>query len=209
MTTRVKIWYEKLANREPFPELGAMQASSDLKPGGADPFNNNFHAGLGEFQADDLRQPLLLKKDTGPNGGCLKVTNLASGGQFALAAVTTRFNASEHPVMRFRYKIPANVRVNVYVKARGLWNVIRLTGSAEVTAEQRVLGAIEGAAADNAWHEARFNLGPELTKTFGSDVEVERVVFGMMEPEPYLYTGLTGINLFGASWWLDDFQLGR
>ncbi|MBI2300412.1 MAG: hypothetical protein HYU66_15970, partial [Armatimonadetes bacterium] len=189
MVARVKVWYQQLAPREPFPDIRRMLATADTGSTAGDPYQNDFEQGIGAFKPEDERVPVMLARaDGGTNRSrCLAVTNLLTGGTFGVRAVGTPYNLADRPVISFRCKLPQAARVNLYALARGVWHVVKLSGSEKTTSSQRYLGAIEGVAADGGWHAAKFNLNAALSPLYpGAAVQVEKLVFGMMEPDPYL-----------------------
>ena len=210
MIARCKVWYEKLAERQPFPEIGALQAKANTGVAGGDPFANSFEQGIGCFQQAEPKGPVMLETTGRAAEGrsCLAVTNLQSGGPFAVQAVGQKFSVAERPQLTFMYKLSPLSRVNVYLLSRGTWYVLKLSGSSSAAGDQQMLGSFEDVAADNRWHLAQMDLKDAFNKRRpGQPVEVEQVRFAMMEPEPYLSAGF-GVNLFGTTYYLDDFRLG-
>lgn len=211
MVARLKIWYEGRAERRPFPDIGAILQAARTGSREGDPFNNDFERGIGAFRPDEDRVPVLLETAGNAASGarCLAATNLRTGGTFAVRAVDQPFAVSERPLVTFQCKLPPPARVNLYVQARGVWHVVKLTGSEQVGDGQRLLGAFEGVAADNQWHLVQFNLGEAFKRLYGGiDVQVTRLVFAMREPDPYLHAAF-GCNPFGTTWYLDNFRVGN
>ena len=212
MVSRVKIWYEELAPRRAFPEVGSLRATADRGSTEVSPFANDFERGIGGFTQDDPRVPVLLTRtpsEVVSGRQALQITNLVTGGAFGVCAVDKPFQTLERPRLRFKYRVPPGTRVNLYLKARGKWFVLPLSGGDEPAEGQRLLGRVPGSVADGRWRQADVNLAASFARAVGEqDTTVERVVFGAMEPDPYLYAGFVD-NRYGATWWLDDFLLGQ
>ena len=155
--------------------------------------------------------PVLLQRVSASDGPgmCLSLTSLVTGGSFAVRAVDRPFKPAERPRLHLRAKFPPGARVNAYLLTRGTWHLLPLTGSDRVDTGQRLLGRVAGVQDDDQWHAVDFNLGEAFAQLYGGEnVEVQRVVFAMKEPDPYLYAGFN-CNRFGAVWYLDDFRIGR
>ncbi|NUP99732.1 MAG: hypothetical protein HUU35_07750, partial [Armatimonadetes bacterium] len=209
MVARVRAWYEQRAPREPFPDLGALQAeaAAEAGPADVDPYQNDFERGLGSFAQEFARVPVLLQREPTENGRCLTVTNLRAGDKFAITAVGKPFKLAERGRLGFRYKIPPGVRLNLYAVSRGTWHIIRLTGGEQADTGQKLLGAVAGVKADDQWHQASLDLR-EAFKPIDSSgqLTIDRLVLGMLEPEPYYHAGF-GCNAYGSRYSLDDFVL--
>lgn len=219
MIARARIWYEK--EGEPLPDpvgpLLSDAASSHAKPSpdrSAEGVFSDFEKGLGEWNAEGLPDPPLLLLDRGdgaPGRGrtSLKIVNTVTGGPFAVYAITTGFNVKQFPKLSFDYRIPSDVHVNLYVRMQGRYYAILLTGVDQPTTTARVLGKIEGIAADNRWHHAELDLLALSRNALGVEAapDVEQVALASPAGS-YLRCGFGG-NLFGSSFHLDNFRLGK
>ena len=207
MVARVKVWYEQRAERRPFPDVGVLQAAAQPGQTDLDPFANNFSSGLGHLQAAQPNRPVLLdRKPGGPDGSlCLEATNLQPGGEFGVSLTDQPFKVAERGTLKFAYRLEPKTRVNLYVKVKGRWHGVAMTGSPALEAGGEPLGTIEGATADGQWHQASFALAAALAKAYPGQqgLQVEGLELGMKEPDPYLHAGF-GCNGFGARYWLDD-----
>jgi hypothetical protein len=164
----------------------------------------------------------------------LKITNAQSGGDWTLFATREPFDAVQHPNLRFDYRVPANVKINVYAKVDGRWREIVFTGDLsssepgtrpgaapvrprpgtikppeDESDEEEVdtsltIGRIGGVSADDKWHTATFDLLGALRKA-GLGTKVESLSFAAPDRE-YLRAGIGG-NHWGATYWLSNFQM--
>ncbi|MCC7494811.1 MAG: hypothetical protein IT204_20820 [Fimbriimonadaceae bacterium] len=207
MVSRVKVWYEQLPPRVALPDIGALQATANPGEVGGNGLQNDFGRGIGACRPADPRTPLKLDR-SGEGGGALAVTNLASGGKFAVQMLDTPFRLAERPNLKFRYRVPAAARLNLYLLIRGVYHVVKLNGGVEVGDNQRFLSELPGFSADDRWHDAGIDLKAACEKLYpGVDLTVEKVVIGLLGPDPYLHAGF-GVNHFGTTWYLDDWLLG-
>lgn len=228
MVSRVKVWHSEDVPRTSFPDVGGIRATADLGAPVADDFANDFEQGVGNFAGEDPRGAVMVSRTRSEpaNGSyALALTNMITGGRFAVKAIDRKFDVAERPRLSFRYKIPPNVQVNCYLRGdirgdegvtRG-WYVLTLNGDPTLDKDQRLL-VKPPVTADGRWHQLSFDLADAFKKAGAPSTEVTRVVFGLMLPDSYpsYYTAAgfndtTGVavNPFGATWWLDDFSLGR
>ncbi|MBI5833516.1 MAG: PQQ-binding-like beta-propeller repeat protein [Armatimonadetes bacterium] len=209
--TRARITYEHLAEPAKLPDTGAMLAAADDGDEVKEDWRNDFEVGLGGVAAVDNAQHVLCTRTREAAEGryALQMTNLVSGGTFLVKLAKWSFVAKEHPLLTFRYRIPANVRTNLYADlGGGAVGVLRLTGGEEAAPGQVMLGQVEGITADNRWHEAKIDLSQVLQKAGRSDdLRIMRLMAGNLEPDPYVNAGFQG-NPVGATWYLDDLAIG-
>lgn len=152
---------------------------------------------------------VLLERDSrkSKNGKyCLKVTNLREGGNFAIAR-RAQFDVSVYPLIRFDYKIPKDVKINMQVKVDKKWYDIMITDDEKVywDINMEKIGAVEGIIADNRWHTAEIN----LYKMFKDRVDtfvVDEIVFADWDSTGFKKLEM-GHNKKGAVYWLDNFTL--
>lgn len=216
MIARLRLWYERQLPRRPFPDLAALRAEADRGDPQAplSPLENDFERGLGSWHPlpdGELSSTLLsLDHTTAAQGRrCLRITNLTSGGEFALQAVSKPFDAEQFPVLSWAYRLSGRVAVNVHVRAQGQWHTLGFTFAAEAATAARWLGQIPDVAFDNRWHTARFDLGAALRRFYPTGpLPVEEIVFANRAPDPYLFAGFGG-NGFGTTYYLDDFRIGQ
>ncbi|MDQ3815653.1 MAG: PDZ domain-containing protein [Armatimonadota bacterium] len=58
----------------------------------------------------------------------LRIANPQSGGDWTLFVTRQPFDATQHPTLRFDYRVPAEVFVNLYAKVDGRWREIVFSG---------------------------------------------------------------------------------
>lgn len=210
MVARVKVWYEGRAPRTPFPDIGQLQAAAKPGPTEGDPYANDFNTGIGPVKVAEARQGVLLdRKSGGPDGSsCLEATNLQPGGPFAVRLTDQAFKLAERKRLKLAYKLEPGTRVNLYIKARGRWHALTLTGQPDLDSGGPPLGSAEGVAADGLWHKLDFDLAGAFAKAYPNqaDLQVEAIEIGLKETDPYLHAGF-GCNGFGTRYWLDNYAL--
>ncbi|MBI3920556.1 MAG: hypothetical protein HY318_03975 [Armatimonadetes bacterium] len=217
---RVRVWYERGAGVEPIPkpclQLASRTASwlrgssSDRSSGLPDrAVTFDFEQDCGSLTTRDTVDAAILSFDdkTASKGKrSLRVTNRVCGGHFALWVTKEPFDAKQHPVVGFDYKVPPNVHVNLYAKVKGAWHTIAFTAG-EPEKKDKVLGSIKGVVGDNRWRHAEFNLLEALQARFGSENLPRVEGLSIASPnERGLRLGFEG-NPFGASYHLDELRL--
>jgi hypothetical protein len=249
MIARVRLWYERQAPTKPFPDLAAAHGAANRGEPNApvSALHNDFEHSLGAWQAlpgewanrrmgewanvadsqtrklaDSLRSPFLSLDDTTAAAGhrSLRVTNLTSGGEFAVRAVSEPFDAAQYPLLSFAYRLCGRVAVNVHIKVLDTWHTLGFTLAAEESTapqaeaeasalQRRWLGQIPSVGFDNQWHPARFDLGAALRRFYPTGpLTVQEIVLANRSPDRYLFAGFGG-NGFGTTYYLDDFRIGE
>jgi len=109
-------------------------------------------------------------------------------------------------MLAFDYRIPPDVKINVYLNAVGRRHFIRLTGPDGSTERVKRLGEID-LTADGRWHHAEFALDEALRKLYParSFQPIRSITFGNLH-EGYLRAGFGG-NGEGAAYHLDNVQV--
>ncbi len=210
----------------------SVQFASETHPG----IFNDFEHSLGLWREVD-RQPealaALLQRDpqavnqpelglTDPQGAaigivprqsgghCLQVTNENAGGDFAVALNLPAFSVRDYPWLSFDYKVPPDVKINLFLQANDRLYEVRFTGRSAAGPPAEMLGSFEGLQPDGQWHHARLNLRGLLTRRLGhdADIKVANLFFGNLGNEGYLLCGFGG-NHAGATYYLDNFWLGK
>jgi len=216
---RVRLWHSGLdAGKD---DAAAPLLASDSKPAPA-PTN-----ALGEWQTrrENLLQTAARVRPIKEPKSALEIVNAQSGGDWTVYASRTAFEATAHPTLSFRYRLPANVLVNLYARVDGRWREISFSGDS-VSLPRRALdpaltpagqapsqnntgttvpsiGKIENVLADDKWHSATFDLLGALQKA-GLPTKVEALSFAAPDRD-YLRAGL-GANHLGAKYWISDFD---
>ena len=238
MVARARIWADRdegiaaplaPAPTPPAPDRPRLAISSPTHP--SDYYG--FDRGLDGWRCPTGEHGGRLHWESRDGGGCLRIENPTTGGDFAVAPPLDTFDATRLQLLAFDYRLPAGVRINLYLKALGRWHVVGLTGPTAarfhtVTESRAVSGRtmstsglqLEGrppvvlgripVVADGAWHRATFDLLAALRAAYpGRDsLPVEALHFANWSNEGYLQCGFGG-NRRGARYWLDDVLLGR
>lgn len=222
---RVRLWHSGLESRQEGgnrkDENDAPSAPASLKNAlGEWSVRSEGSAVTGQEAAGS--GPDVLRVATDGGRSALRVVNPHSGGDWTLFATQKDFDAKQHPVLRFDYRVPEDVFVNLYARVDGTWREIVFAGDAKrlmarargkvgagvaspamVVTEKMGLGRIADVVADDKWHSASFNLLEALQKA-GVGTRVEALAFAAPDYD-YLRAGLGG-NPRGATYWLRDFQ---
>ncbi len=210
MVSRAKLWYEREPAPTPFVDTGALLAAANHGTADeAQTYANDFERGIGQFSGLNPLHPVLISREREAAAGQfgLAISNLVTGGEFGVMAVSDDFRLGDRPRLRFRYKVPPNVALNAYVRARDRWYQLRFTGGEERPAGYRALGDLQ-ARADDTWRAVEFDLAAAFAAAGeNEDLTIQRIIFGMLDPVPYRHAGM-GVNPQLATWWLDDFSVG-
>jgi len=217
---RARVWYEDGGTVEPLPPPERFKPvrtrGAALPPVLWSPthplIENDFEMDVGEVSAEDEERTILTLDATERRDGqaSLKAYNRQGGNNFAVRLTAAPFNPRQQSHLRFDYRFPEGLRLNLYAQVRGKKHPIVLTGAAEPFGDAAVLGQIAGAAADGRWHRAEFDLGNALKQVYPEavDLTVEQLELACYEPgQPYAAAGLGGVP-WGATFHLDNFSLG-
>ena len=172
---------------------------------------NDFEADPGEWQTVSTAPGPYLELDgtTAAAGRqSLKVTNDVEGGPFAVYAVTTPFRLADWSQLSFDYRLPPDVKVNLYLYVNGRWHAVGLTATQEPWDGVPVLSQVPGVEADGEWHHAQVDLLGPLTQMYPLfKAFVVKYVALSAPDESYVRCGLGG-NHRGAHFWVDNFRIG-
>ncbi len=142
---------------------------------------DTFEDGLGEWM---FMSPLYYYNDvarvqisTNPSNHCVQIRNRYRRNNFGVYARTTPFRADEYPIISFDYDFLKGVMVDMMVQVNGEMCVIKLTAPKE---QHRVIGRVDGFAADSRWRRAVIDLRPMLRKAFPKQKTwtIETIGFG-------------------------------
>lgn len=216
LLARVRVWFqERRPLRDyPAPSLHFLDEGKDEPP--AEPIlRADFEQGFDGWSDGDNPDGALLERDsqTASQGRwSLKVTAKVSGSSFAVWTGATRFDARRYGTLRFDYRIPPEVKVNLYFKFADEWYAIPFTGGEEHPPYVQVLPPIPGVQADGKWHTAIYPLAnflrahlKERGREWPEEVWVERLSFASPQRD-YLRCGFGG-NPYGSSFHIDRFEL--
>ncbi|MBI3945126.1 MAG: hypothetical protein HY321_04350 [Armatimonadetes bacterium] len=216
MLARVVISYQRekelqLAvrpSRPAAPAVAAALAPSEVTV----PLRNDFEQGMAQWRGATAR--LSLDGRTAARGKrSLAIENGEPGGEFKAVAIAGTFDVCQAGRLSFDYRVPPDVRVNLYVRIGRVYYAIGFTGQGQINLPFGVLatlGKIEGVKADDAWHRASFDLLGALRRPFqtANPLIVEEVVLANWDPsDDYVISGVMG-NGMGARYYLDEFSLG-
>jgi hypothetical protein len=195
-----------LVLRRSRPSPGSLEGQDDSSLS-----NQSFERDTGTWHSrfDDGTE---VDRETSPAGSSsLKVTNVNSYGSFGVTAFDTSFDVTVYPIIQFDYRTTAEVKTDIYVKAGGRWYSIGFTDDANDFAYKRVnissIGRLEGIQQDGAWHTARFNLW-DMLRTRTREHIVDEIVLADWDV-PGTMRLIPGHNRSGASYWIDNFVIGR
>jgi RHS repeat-associated protein len=143
--------------------------------------------------------------------GALKIVNVNAGGTQAVTVIDAPFDARRHPIVQFDYRIPSDVRTNLFAKVAGRWYEVAFTDGEKHLVNQRVniasIGRIDGVIADDGWHTAQFNLY-EMLRTKTGNVVVEEMVMADWNVLGYMKLAF-GSNEKDATYYIDNFSIAR
>jgi hypothetical protein len=116
---RVRLWHS-----------GVESAPNTLAP---QPNAATVKNALGEWapRHDGLIETSSWLQPASANGhNAVQITNPQSGGDWTVYVTRQPFDAATHPRLRFDYRVPTGVRVNLYAKVDGRWREVIFTGDA-------------------------------------------------------------------------------
>jgi hypothetical protein len=249
---RLRIWYDRVGRWQPLPSplLPVAQLLEDksdkvratfsppaVKPAAeATEIVNDFESGFGTFTTRDFADAavLVLDSSTSAKGRrSLKAVNRACGGHFTVWAVSQPFDAERLPVVSFDYRVPKDVRVNLYAKMGKRWEEIVFTAPrparppvapaappqpplapsarqpapAPAPPPPNPLGAFDGIKADDVWRHAKFDLLAALKSRKSTTTMIDGLAFASPD-DVLLRCGLTG-NPYGTAFNLDNFRVSK
>ena len=143
-----------------------------------------------------------------PRDGAYEVTNMASGGPFAVALRPRVFSAFDRPRLRFDIKLSPGSEVDLYFTCQSTLCRVPLAGAGDPVIPARTLGAAEGVKADGQWHSVSIDLLGEMRKLHPNDslLMVWEPLIANFSAQDYLLAGLGG-NRTGATYWLRNVSL--
>ncbi|NLW49699.1 MAG: hypothetical protein GXY85_02505 [Candidatus Brocadiaceae bacterium] len=197
---------EEMRVPETGPRVPAPLIVSRTHPGFFDDFEGG-PRGWHTYEGQQSAVPEIVDDVGSPGRRFLRVTNTGGGGLFEAIAPLgdARIRPADVHTVSFRYRIPPEVRVNLYFKQGDQYYYVHMTGPDEESAFYRRLGRI-AVEADDRWHEARFPLGSAYRGADGpADGRLENAVFGNLH-RGLLQAGIGG-NGPGLAYGIDDFRV--
>ena len=143
--------------------------------------------------------------------GALQISN-AYAGSFGIDTKIPAFDAENYGHLFFDYLIPPTkdrnktVRVNLFLRLKGIYHGANFTGPPEVRPGSVFLGTIAKVVADGKWHRAHLPIRDWLRKIYPREdqLQVEEIIIGNWNASNYLMAGIGG-NGAGANWQMDNF----
>jgi hypothetical protein len=216
LLARVRVWYQRRLplTEYPAPSLQWLDTGEDEPP--SEPIlRADFEEGYDGWTDGNEPDGALLERDptTASHGRwSLKITAKVTGSSFAVWTGATRVNVRRYGVLRFDYKVPPTVKVNLYFKWRGVWYAIPFTADAPHPPNIRELPPIPSVQTDDRWHTAVYPLAEHLRRYLEErglpwldEMWIERLSFASPQND-YLRCGFGG-NPYGASFHIDRFEL--
>lgn len=205
---RATVYYEQELDTEPVPPLvdNAQVRSVDAA---------NLHwlvhgSDRGNDQALRLDAVEPVQPTTLAPTPAVRVVNLQGGGQFGIQPELEPFDALKTPKLAFDCQLAHGTAVNLYLKAKGVYHSVRLSGpaQAEETDGVKAISAATGVAADGLWHHVSLDLAALLKPLYPNDgeIRIEEVFLGNMARDSYEQAGF-GANYPGTSYLVRAFQI--
>jgi len=220
---RVRLWYERPQPEPPMvparlevDRLLAQDPSGDAEAQAAkEPVREvwlDFEKDHGSVVTRDTPDSALATLDnaTAASGKCsLRIVNPSCGGNFALWVTSTPVRFEPGTRLEFDYRVPADAKLNLYLKRDARWYEVGFTGGTKPKPDDvRPVADVPNVVADGQWHHARVELFEVLVhgeKKPPEAVIVDEIAFA--SPTDFLFRcGFTG-NPFGATWWLDNVRV--
>ena len=218
VVARVKISYQRKAIPgrlvdppvpEPEPRLPAVPAPaivSGSHPGFCDDFEGG-EMGWRTYPGQQSSVLRIARPGAGMRGHSLHVLNPGTGG--LLEAIAPLAKAGIRPadarLLSFDYRIPPDVKVNLFFKVGEHYCFAHMTGPDEGDAFYRPLGELP-VQADGKWHQAQFPLAAAYRQAGGDPKALlESAVFGNLH-RGLLQAGIGG-NGSGTWYQIDNFRI--
>lgn len=217
MVARVRVWYEREARAPDFPEVhdageesGPWDKPLPPVPATLSVVRHDFERDTCGWSGYNRKDGAVASVDTATAAGgkqSLLIRTAGSGGDFTVWAGVGRFDAAKLPRLRFAYKVPADVKVNLYLRVQGRYYAVEFTGGPQPPRTCRTLGRFADVKADNHWHHASFNLAAAFRALGLSTDSIKVTQLCFSTPKSTYYRVGIGGNGWGASYHLDDFEL--
>jgi hypothetical protein len=133
----------------------------------------------------------------------LRLTCPANAALFGAWIRRNGFDAAQHPLVSFRYKIPPSLRADFVVGFNGQEYAVGFTDGPQPNKKIKPpprIGAVDGVQADGQWHRGEFNLLEMLQKLQPNAPSYKITSLAISDG------GWPG-NYGGVQYWIDDFQL--
>ena len=189
-----------------------VSAKTTLFPNDLCLCQNTFEENFGEWKNLDGEEGAFLSLDNATNPDksfCLKLTNKKHGGSFGAIVRSTPFNIEEYPIVSFDYKIPADVKINLLIKAGKRWYDIQLTDDDKIYERINMvkIGGIDNITYNNEWHSIQFNLY-EMLKRYTDQKIIKQIIIADYDVAGFMKLKY-GRNPEGATYYVDNFVISK
>jgi len=172
---------------------------------------NDFETDLGGVANRDAEQGAMVTiAGPGANGSahCAKLVNTYAGGTFAATLHAGRLDLRKLPRLAFDYRLSADAQVNLYLTINTELCEIALSGGRQPSGGARMIGAVPGAGADDAWHHTEIDLLGYAEQALGAGGRLlaSDLFIGTLSSRDYLDAGFGG-NHAGSRILLDNLAL--
>lgn len=196
MIARATIYYEREVGFEPTPHL--LRAAD----------------GLPSVPAENLRWQVrggdaIVMLDAVPGERpAVRAVNVDGGGTFALTPQLEPFDVLKMPKLSFQCRLAPGTEISLYLRVKGAYHAVRLTGPSEETEQAKILGAASAVRADGKWHNVDLELAALLRPLYPKETQlvVEEIFLGNLSRDPYRQAGF-GANYPGTNYLVRAFTL--
>jgi hypothetical protein len=222
MIPRVKIYYqhERTPEGRGQPPYAPHVPAAEAPPAGPPltftsathpSFACDFDRDLGGWQRRDGQHGALLALDADSpdeSGRCLRLANEYSGGTFGATAFAGPLDAVRMNRLRFDYRVPESVKVNLQLTAAGSRYEVVFTAPEYPSDSAARLARLPDVQTDNRWHHAELDLLACLRRFLpdAPTIPLTDVWFGLDTTRDYILAGFGG-NPALAEYRLDNFAL--
>jgi hypothetical protein len=134
---------------------------------------DHFADGTGYWRAynspEDTTEKVVRDPDTGSD--CLEVRKTGDGRRFGAYRYRGKLSLDDFPYLYVDYKIMPGTKINILLYINKAWHIVRMTGSTTLP----VIGTVEGAADDGAWHNAMIDLRKIVRDAFPDEEDEPEV----------------------------------
>ncbi|MGQ9731981.1 MAG: hypothetical protein ACUVX8_12010, partial [Candidatus Zipacnadales bacterium] len=213
MVARARLWYAQEEQPGGVVRLSACEGTPvqpTPRPAGATEVFNDFETDSGEWTVLDSAPGALLTLDnqTAASGQrSLRITNTTEGGPLTIYPLTSPFRLADWPMLSFDYRLPPEIKLNLYLYTNERWHVVQLTAPGPERSDVTLVGAV-ALQADHQWHHVEIPLLQLLKAKYPQFKIFQIKQFVFCPPwDSYVRCGIGG-NPRGAHFWIDNFRLG-
>jgi hypothetical protein len=179
--------------------LAAHAAGQPEEKSTAALFSNTFSRDTGQWHNGGGVNGATLHRDilhAASGNASLKLTNARMGGNFAAVARDEPYSPRRYPIVRFDYRAPHDLRVDLVV---GLDDGRKVTVKfTDFDHTWPVIGEFPDVQQDLKWHQSQMNLLKALSAHGAGDQSVTSLTFAS--------GGFPGVSE-GLAWWIDNFTV--